>query len=340
MIKINNLINISNASICDMLLYSYTYSMEIEKLGNSIDEILVSILLSGIHRQMKAGLHEDYITKIEPLTTIKGKIDIHNSIKLRSQMSRKVYCVYDEYDRNNKYNQILKATCLYLIRKNRVKQHIRKKLRAIIDTMYMISDISTRGIKWETLSFTKDNASYKDIIEVCYIIHKGLKEDDITLQSYLDEDVVGDVYQRFINHFYQREFKNIDREYQGKYNIGEETAVSMKNKLTVDTIFTYDKNRVIMNNHYFPQLVEAGDEHLPFLIKELDRLHHTVKRNVYNKYGNVKGIMFYPSVDQDYIQKKIIEDKEIYLCAINLNKSFVEIENDLFYIVHLLRDED
>ena len=96
---------------------------------DKIEDLMAAILVKGIAQQLKQGLHREYITYSEDLSTLKGKLDIHGSIKQRIAQKRRLSCDYDELSENNILNQILKTTALHLIQCREVSLERRKALR-------------------------------------------------------------------------------------------------------------------------------------------------------------------------------------------------------------------
>ena len=75
-------------------MLSYAFQILQEQGYNNIStedfdntaELCSAILSKGISLQLKRGLNKDYIEANEPLSAIKGKIEISDSIKNRSIM--------------------------------------------------------------------------------------------------------------------------------------------------------------------------------------------------------------------------------------------------------------
>ena len=70
-----------------------------EKFNNAA-ELFAAILSKGISLQLKRGLNENYVETSEPLSSIKGKIDVSDSIKTRSVVKSQLVCRFDEFSEN------------------------------------------------------------------------------------------------------------------------------------------------------------------------------------------------------------------------------------------------
>ena len=62
-----------------------------EKFHN-VAELCAAILVKGVSLQLKRGLGRDYITQTESLSTLRGRIEISESVKTMSLLNRQLIC--------------------------------------------------------------------------------------------------------------------------------------------------------------------------------------------------------------------------------------------------------
>lgn len=67
---------------------------------NNTGELMAAILEKGIAIQIKRGLGKEYIPQTEALSSLRGKIDIAESIKTQSMLRKQLICTYDEFSVN------------------------------------------------------------------------------------------------------------------------------------------------------------------------------------------------------------------------------------------------
>ena len=89
--------------------------METEQFDN-VGELCAAILAKGVTIQLKRGLGKVYIPQTEPLSSLRGKINITESIKNQSFMQKQLVCTHDDFTVNSYLNRILKSTIELLIR--------------------------------------------------------------------------------------------------------------------------------------------------------------------------------------------------------------------------------
>ena len=98
---------------------------------NNTGELMAAILEKGIAIQLKRGLGKEYILQTEALSSLRGKIDIAESIKTQSMLRKQLICTYDEFSVNSIMNRIIKSTVELLLRSNISKQR-KKNLRKLM----------------------------------------------------------------------------------------------------------------------------------------------------------------------------------------------------------------
>ena len=71
---------------------------------DNIYNLYASLLIKGVSIQLKRGLNKQYITETDPLSTLRGRIDISTSIATQSMQRKKLVCTYDDFSENNPLN--------------------------------------------------------------------------------------------------------------------------------------------------------------------------------------------------------------------------------------------
>ena len=125
-----------------------TYAFQVLKQTNyeeissenfdNIGDLFAAILAKGLAQQLKQGLYREYITINEDLSTLRGKVDITSSIKLKMQRKPMIACEHDELSENNRFNQIIKTTANMLIRQPSVSSEHKAELKK---EMLFFSDV-------------------------------------------------------------------------------------------------------------------------------------------------------------------------------------------------------
>ena len=178
---------------------------------DNVGELCAAILAKGISVQLKRGLGKEYVSQTEPLSSLRGKIDIAESIKAQSMLRKQLVCTYDDFTVNSYMNRILKSTMELLIRSDISK--VRKKdLRKLLVFFGDVDSIDVYDINWR-LQYNRNNQSYRMLISICYLVVKGLLQTNTTgitkLMDFLDEQRMCRLYEKFILEYYRREHPEV-----------------------------------------------------------------------------------------------------------------------------------
>ena len=175
---------------------------------NNAAELFAAILSKGIAIQLKRGLNKDYIEISEPLSAIKGKIDVSDSIKTRSIIKSRLVCSYDEFSENSYFNRILKTT-VFLLLKTDISKARKKELKNLMMFFSNVDLLDIHAIDWR-IRYNKNNRSYHLLLSICNLVIKGLlqtQSDGTTkLMTFLDEQRECRLYEKFILEYYRKHF--------------------------------------------------------------------------------------------------------------------------------------
>ena len=115
-----------------MLAYSFKILHEkeyqkimTEEFNNSV-ELCSEILILATTKQLKQGLDHAYISNSQPLSKLRGKINITESLKTQEILKKKLICYFDEFSENSYLNKILKTTFILLLSSTIDRQRKRK----------------------------------------------------------------------------------------------------------------------------------------------------------------------------------------------------------------------
>ena len=316
---------IPNINLYHMLCYSFRDLNKItpEALGaesfDQIEALLSAILLEGITRQFRRGLYKEYVEGEGLLQVLRGKIDIHETIRLKTQVSRQVYCHYDEFSVDNIYNQVLKALCLLILKRGRIASQQRKNFKRLLISFHEVQDISLDCVAWGKLSYEKNKFPYKMLIQIGYMIFKGIHLDTNTGKGYLDEVIFNHLYKQCIYRFFETECHGVDVSYE---KIADEEEVDS------DLILLREGKIMLVHTCFYPELFinQKVTEHKSFLLQEMKKTFYSVRENSMKSKETISGLLLYPSIESTYIEEYMLDQHQIFVAAIDLREPMSAIK--------------
>lgn len=300
-------------------------------------DLMAAILLKGLSSQIKRGLGRDYIQKTDMISTPRGKIDVSLSIKEQAIFSRKLVCVYDSFEENTYMNQVLKSSAQRLIQSDDVKMERKKALKKLMLYFNNVDIIDLRTVKWRCFQYTKNNATYKMLINICFLVAKGLlltdEKGDLKMSKYLDDRQMHNLYEKFILEYYRKhypEFKATPS--QVDWNVDDgflELLPAMKSDITLE----YQGRTTIIDAKYYSRMLQYNQM---FNSKTLHsnnmyQIFTYVKNKDVKQDGSVSGVLLYAKTEEEEMldQSYSMSGNKISVKSLDLGSDFDEISMTL-----------
>ncbi len=309
-----------------------------EEFENTAD-LLSAILAKGIAMQVKCGLGKEYIPVTESLSTLRGKIDISQSIKVQSMLKKQLICSYDEFSVNTKCNQILKTTVNVLLHQ-KIKQQVKKELKNLMMYFKDIDTVNPYTIDWN-MRFNRNNRSYQMLISICYLIIKGLlqKDDkgDMKMQKFLDEQRMSRLYEKFILEYYKQHLpsnKYIVKSKEIEWNEDNnffDYLPKMQSDIYIDNKVTGEV--FIIDAKFYTKSMATSQfgNKQTFHSHNLYQLFTYVKNKDKDNIGNVGGMLLYAKTDEEVTPNAEFSmgGNRMEVRSLDLGKPFNDIQYQL-----------
>lgn len=331
------------------IYYMLTYAFQVLKQNNyeniaseefeQIQDLFASILAKGISQQLKQGLHREYISRKENLSLLRGKLDIHGTIKNQMQQKRLLACEYDELSVNNVFNQILKTTALILIKDPSVKAERKAALRQVVLFFSEVDTLEPATIHWNTLRYQRSNRNYEMLINLCYFVLDGMlqttTQGTYKMAAFSDEHMAR-LYERFVLEYFKQHHTYLDeaRAAQVKWNLDEDTDDTMIRFLPVmqtDIFLRHGVNTLIIDTKYYGKTMQQQYDRHTLHSNNLYQIFAYVKNHDRDQTGNVSGMLLYAKTQESITPDCIfhIGGNQISVKTLDLNLPFASIAAQL-----------
>lgn len=307
-----------------------------EEFENTAD-LMAAILSKGIAIQIKRGLMREYIEVIEPLSSLRGKIDVTESIKTQTLIKQQLICTYDEFSVNCYMNQIIKTTVELLLRHDIAKVR-KKELRNLMLYFKDIKTLDINQINWK-LRFNRNNQTYQMLINICWLIIKGLLQVDnqgkMKMQKFLDEQQMHRLYEKFILEYYRKEFPMLKAAAsQIAWNLDDEENYMLP-VMRSDIMLSYGEKTLIIDAKYYAHTVQSQFGVKTLHSNNLYQIFTYVKNLDVSNTGNVSGMLLYAKTDEEILPNNEyrMSGNKISVKTLDLNCDFSEIAVQLNKIV-------
>ena len=292
-------------NIYHMLAYAFQILREqgyascgTEEFENTTD-LLSAILVKGVSVQIKRGLGRTYIEQTEPLSCLRGKIDVTESIKQQTIIKHQLICTYDEFSVDSYMNRILKTTMELLIRYDIPKSR-KKELRNLPLYFKDVGTLDVHSINWN-FRFNRNNQSYQMLMSICYLVIKGLlqttADGTVKLMQFLDEQRMCRLYEKFILEYYRKHYPKIKT---AASQIGwalDDGISAMLPTMQSDIMLTFGNKTLIIDAKYYGHTMQTQYDVHTLHSNNLYQIFTYVKNKAVAG-GEVSGMLLYARTDE------------------------------------------
>ena len=302
-----------------------------------IHDLMATILTVGLTRLYKRGLHRDYITISDNLTTMRGQLNIAETIRNKILLRHKLACNFDDFSDNNPSNQILKTTLRLLLTSNKLSSNHRNDIKRLLHPLEHINTITPTSINWSGViqQHHRPNSEYAMLLTICRFILNGLlhttSDGKHIANDLFSEEQLSSIYQKFVLAYFRHHYPHLHPHAPyiewdsplsatSEYLPGMHTDIVLSTKnqtLIIDTKF-YSK---ILSTHYNKDLLHSGN--LYQII--------TYVLNMAKYAPNVSGMLLYAKTDTNCPppHELTILNHKFTINVLDLNQDFSHIKNQL-----------
>lgn len=312
-----------------------------EQFENTAD-LMAAILAKGISIQIKRGLGKEYISQTESLSTMRGKIDIAESIKTQSLLKKQMVCDYDEFSTNGTMNRIIKSTVELLIYSGNISTKRIKELKKLMVYFTDVEKINLYTVNWN-MHYNRNNQTYRLLISVCYLVVKGLLQTNSDgtnkLMDFVDEQRMCRLYEKFILEYYRKEFPEITAN-ASKIDWQLDDGISdMLPVMQTDIMLTYNEKILIIDAKYYSHTTQSQYDTHTLHSGNLYQIFTYVKNKEAELEGKphdkVSGMLLYAKTDEEVLPDNdyVMSGNKISVKTLDLDCEFSQIAEQLDKII-------
>lgn len=335
------------ANIYYMLCYAWNKLEEKEIVNvnathfTDLLNLLARVLITGISRLLKRGLHRDYQPIAEVTQTLRGKINFNESVKRNHFYYSRAHCEYDEMDHDILHNQILKAVMRQLIYHHGIDTRNRDELIALVRRFHYITDLHLKAHHFSQVRLHRNNSFYDFLLKICRLVFEQLMlhegEGAYQFMDFIeDEKKMGVLFEEFLRQFYKIEQKQFTVKRENiQWNVRSATpkGYAYLPQMQTDISLESSERKIIMDAKYYKQAIKKGR----FDKSSLHSVHlyqlTSYLKNIEAKRGiNLKceGMLIYPTVQEEL--HLIYPDwmgHQVSIRTIDLNRGWSDIHAQL-----------
>ena len=300
------------------------------------DDLLAAILAKGLAVQIKRGLGREYIAQTEALTSPHGKIDISTSIKQQTMRQKRLMCEFDDFSENAYINQVLKATAMHLLYSDDVRTKQKKALKKMMLYFHSVDSINAFDIQWRRIRYNRNNATYKMLINICYLVIEGMlptTQDGSRVVKQFRDNHLHRLYEKFVREYYRKHYPEISVSAAHiDWDVDDgitELLPAMKSDITLE----YSGKTLIIDTKYYGHTLQSNPlfNNRTIHSANMYQIFTYVKNRDKNQSGDVSGMLLYAKTEEEITPDNsyLMGGNRISVKTLDLDKDFSRIRKQL-----------
>ena len=299
-------------------------------------ELCAAILTKGIAFLLKRGLGKEYIPQVETISTLRGKVEVTDSVKGRTMLKRQLVCSYDDFSINSYMNRIIKTTAELLLHSD-ISKTRKKELCKLMVYFKDVNELDVHTINWH-IQYNRNNQTYRMLISICWLLVKGLlqtnSDGSTKLMDFLDEQRMCRLYEKFILEYYKREFPLLNASASQIPWALDDGISDMLPVMQSDIMLTYENRVLIIDAKYYTHTTQVQYDTHSLHSSNLYQIFTYVKNKeaeLADQPHEVSGMILYARTDEA-IQpdnEYRMSGNRISVRTLDLNRGFSDIAKQL-----------
>ena len=304
--------------------------------------LLAHLLGEGIAALAKTGIDKGYQTKSEDTARLRGRFDIAGSYRRGLHLTGRMNCSFDELTVDTLPNQILKSTCVRLMRTSNL---LTKENRALIrnsgDLLGGVSVVRISNSLFRRVQLHRNNRKYRFLLNICELLNNCYSPSEETgvgrFTDFLEDDVqMSRVFEGFVLQFARKhcsgaDVRSMQITWDGTWDSEvAEVLPTMKTDVTID----HPDGRTILDCKFYRQALVTRYDRKRLHSSHLYQLTaYLTNQARYPGWENVKGILLYPAVDHRLSYAFNLQGHVVEVRSIDLDQPWQQIHDGLVEIL-------
>lgn len=317
--------------------------------------LLGRIFSYGLGKLIRSGFHRSYIEETDELATVRGKIQLQETINASSLQRKHLVCSYDEYSKDDVFNRILKYTAVKLVKNPSIKSTTKKELKKQLLYFADVGETEPTPQIRRGLTFNRNNMTYKMLIHVAMMLYDNTIVNDEdganAFKDFFRDGQMERVYEMFILNFYAVNLDSkiykvhapkitwiLEEDAQDRFGdiieivenpADRRTDIVIENKVT--------KKQLILDAKYYAEIMINGyySEGIKrFRTRHIEQIRGYIIDSRYE--GKKIGALLYPRVNESVLNMFPQAGAKIVFKTLDLNREWNLIEADMLEFVNML----
>lgn len=229
-----------------------------------LHDLLAHVIAEETARQLRRGLHHDYVPQREELRTIRGRVNLSATLARQRTQRGTVVCDYEEFLPDTAHNRAVHAVLLMLARNADVAPARRRALTRLLPYFTQVPRIPVHEINFDQLQLHRANSSYRWLLGACELAVKGLLPGDThgdTALAWQRTEAMSALFENFVKEYFRFHHPQLRaRSTQVVWDLGDGRSVGKQQlpNMRTDITLTGPESTLIVDTKLYAQSMSYG----------------------------------------------------------------------------------
>lgn len=310
---------------------------------SEILDLLSKVVINGTRILLKRGIDKSYITSKIELAGIKGKLELAETVKKVIHLKQHTWCTVDEFSADILTNRILISTLYLLLKIKNIDQGLKEEIKHLLWVLTGIQPIELSSRIFNQVKLHRNNRFYGFLLSVCRLIYENSlpteKPGEYRFMDFTrDEKKMSMLFEAFIRNFYRKHLHGWDvgrSNIMWRFNTIEDRNMDFLPRMQTDITMECMEEKIIIDTKYYQETMMTNYDKRKIHSNNLYQLFSYLlnQRSTDVKTLKTKGILLYPTIENEYDLSYKFEDHPIQIKTLNLNQHWKLIEKRLMGLV-------
>lgn len=334
-----------------LLCYAWDTLEQKEQVRVSPDEdtqlldLFAKVLINGTHVLLKRGIEKNYVNNTVELAGVKGKLEMSPTLKSGIYLKQRTICTIDEFSGNILSNQILISTLYRLISTRELSNDLKKQLKSLLWRFSGIEPVELTTRVFNTVRLHRNNRFYVFLLRVCRIIFDHTLPSEkpgqwLFVDFMRDEHKMNRLFESFLLNFYKKHFPQwgVRSEHLfWNFEVANASHRDFLPRMITDISINTPEGKIIIDAKYYKEALSGRFDKQTIQSGNLYQLFSYLlnQRGPDPRSQKTKGILLYPTTNQELNLHYLYQGHPIEIKTVNLNTHWKAIEKRLKEIVQV-----
>lgn len=322
-----------------LLCYAWNKLEEKDRVNVSIDDktelldLFAKVLINATEIILKRGVDKYYVDLTEELASVKGKIEISQTLKSNLLPKQHAICTYDDFSTNIISNRILVSTIFKLARTKGLDRDLKDKLVGLQRMLPGIELVEIGNSLFKQVRLSRNNRFYGFVMNVCEIIYESTfpseERGEYRFSDFMrDERKMSQLFEAFVRNFYRLEqwkYRIVKKEsINWQFEIADNDSYQFLPDMETDITLENETEKVIIDAKYYSETMVVHFDKARIKSANLYQLFSYLlnQEDGSSKTKTATGILLYPTIETDYNLDYRYFGHNILIRTINLNSNW------------------